>query len=148
MAHWGPEVTVPDAVLVLIRAAVPGVSVFDSGVPDQDESSETPSRYAVFWPDDGSRDMGPLDSRVATRSTGERFRFQVSSVAPDRQMAAWIARRIRDAITDAAPTVEDYSCGPIVHTLSASPAREEQVLARRSVLIADRYELLADRLSS
>lgn len=141
-------VTVPDAVLVMIEAAVPGVAVFDSGVPDQDETVPLPARYAVFWPDDGSRDMGPFDTRVATVSTGERFRFQVSSVAPDRQMAAWIARRIRDAITDAVPEVEGYTCGPIQHTLSASPAREEQVLAHRSVLMADRYELLADRLSS
>ncbi len=140
--------TVPDAVLALIEAAAEPVPVFDSGVPDEDESAPLPDRYAVIWPDDGTRGLDAEDMRVATASTGERFRFQVSSVAPDRQMAAWIARRIRDAITDTVPVVEGYSCGPIVHTLSASPAREEQVLARRSVLIADRYELLADRLSS
>lgn len=133
--------TVPDVVLALIEAAVPGVAVYDSGVPE-----EPPERYAVYWPDDGSRAMGPNDSRVAVQSTGERFTWQVSSVAPDRQMAAWVAKRIRDAITDVTPAVEGYSCGYIQHTLSASPDREEQVLARQSVLMADRYELLAERL--
>lgn len=138
--------TVPDAILALIEAAIPGVTVFDSGVPDEDESEPLPTRYAVYWPDDGTRALGPEDMRVAVQSTGEQFTFQVSSVAPDRQMAAWIARTIRDAITDETPIVEGYSCGPIRHTLSASPDRNEQVLSRRSVLIADRYELLADHV--
>lgn len=140
--------TVPDVVLALIEAAVPGVVVFDSGVPDEDESVQVPDRYAVFWPDDGTRGLDPENMRVATVSTGERFRFQVSSVGPDRQMAAWIARRIRDAITDAVPAVDGYSCGPIRHTMTFSPVREEQVLARRAVLIADRYEILADRATA
>lgn len=138
--------TVPDVVLGLIVAAVPVVTVFDSGVPDEDESEPLPTRYAVYWPDDGTRGLDPDDMRVAVQSTGERFTFQVSSVAPDRQMAAWIARTIRNAITDVTPVVEGYSCGPIQHTLSASPDRQEQVLSRRSVLIADRYEFLADRV--
>jgi hypothetical protein len=134
-------VTVPDALLVLIRAAVPSVVVYDAGVP-----SEPPERYAVFWPNDGDRNMGTENSRVGVLSTGENYRFQVSSVAPDRQMAAWIARRIRDAITDHTPTAEGYSCGAIQHLLSASPDPEEQVLARRRVLMADTYQLLTDRI--
>lgn len=140
--------TVPDAVLALIEAAAAPVVVFDSGVPDEDESAPLPDRYAVFWPDDGTRGLDAEDMRVATASTGEMFRFQVSSVGPDRQMAAWIARRIRDAITDAVPAVDGYSCGPIRHTMTFSPVREEQVLARRAVLIADRYEILADRATA
>lgn len=136
-------VSVPDVILELIRAAVPNITVYDAGVP-----AEPDERYAVFWPDDGTRSLGPDDMRVAVKSTGEMFRFQVSSVAPDRGMAVWIARRIRDAITDETPAAEGFSCGFIQHTLSASPDREEQVLSRRSVLMADRYELLAERLSS
>lgn len=135
--------SVPDAVLTLVRAAVPAVTVYDALVPD-----EPPARYAVYWPDDGTRSLDPDDTRVATISSGERFRFQISTVAPDRQMAAWIARAIRDAITDTTPAVDGYTCGPIRHTLSASPDREEQVLARRAVLIADRYEILADRATA
>lgn len=134
---------IPEAVLALIEAAVPGVEVYDALVPE-----EPPERYAVFWPTDGDRDMGPDDSRVAVLSTGELHRWQVSSVAPTRQMAAWIARRIRDAITDVSPVVEGYSCGPIQHRMSASPDPEEQVLSRRRVLMADTYELLADRIGS
>lgn len=137
--------TVPDAILVMVRAAVPVVTVFDSQVPDPD-NEPVPERYAVFYPDDGTRDIGAEDMKVAVESTGEQFMFQVSSVAPDRQRAAWIARTIRDAITDAFPEAEGFSCGPIQHTLSASPDRDDQVLARRSVLMVDRYELLAERL--
>jgi hypothetical protein len=133
--------TVPDGVLQLIEAAVPGVTVYDAGVPE-----EPPERYAVYWPDDGSRALGSQNMRVAVQSTGERFTWQVSSVGPDRQMAAWIAKRIRDTITDVTPVVEGYSCGPIQHQFSVSPDREEQVLSRQSVLMADRYELLAERL--
>lgn len=133
--------TVPDAIVTLVEAAVPEVRVYDSGVPE-----EPPDRYAVVWPDDGSRGLVPDDMRVASRSTGEEYRFQVSSVAPDRARAAWIARIIRDAITDATPAVAGYACGPIQHVFSAAPDREEQVLARRAVLIADRYELLVERL--
>lgn len=138
--------SVPDAVLAVVRAAVP-VTVFDAMVPDPD-GGDVPERYAVYYPDDGARGLAPEDMRVALASTGERYRFQVSSVAPDRQMASWIARRIRDAITDATPAAEGYMCGPIRHTLSAMPDRDETVLSKRSVMIADRYELLAERLSS
>lgn len=138
---------IPDAILALIEAAVPDVAVYDSGVPTGDSSDPVPERYAVLWPDDGTRTLDPEDMKVATQSTGEAYTWQVSSVAPTRQMASWIAKRIRDAITDETPAVEGYSCGPIRHTLSATPDRNEQVLAKRSVLMADRYELLAEQLS-
>lgn len=138
--------SVPDAILALIRAAVPTVTVFDSTVPDQDETQPVPERYAVFWPDEGSSNFEPTNQRVAAQTTGRRFTWQVSSVAPDRQMAAWIATRIREAITDARPAVDGWDCGYIRHQFSVMPERDEQVLARRSVMIPDRYELLAERL--
>jgi hypothetical protein len=100
----------------------------------------------VFWPDDGSRSPREGERRVAVQSTGERFTWQVSSVAPDRGRAAWIAKRIRDAITDVRPVVDGYDCGYIQHQFTVFPERDEQVLAKRSVMIPDRYELLAERL--
>jgi hypothetical protein len=138
--------SVPDAILALIRAAVPTIVVFDSAVPDQDESQSIPERYAVFWPDEGSSNFEPTNQRVAVQTTGKRFNWQVSSVAPDRQMAAWIATRIRDAITDVRPVVDGWDCGYIQHQFSVMPERDEQILAKRSVMIPDRFELLAERL--
>lgn len=139
--------TVPDAVLALIRAAVPTLTVYDSMIPDQNQPQPPPERYAIFWPDDGSRDIGEDQKRVAVQTTGELYTWQVSSIAPDRGMAAWIAKKIRDAITDVSPAIEGYSCGYIEHLFSVTN-REEQVLAVRSVMIPDRYQLLADRIGS
>jgi len=139
------RVTVPDAILAMIRSAVPEVQVYDSGVPDQAETGEPPPRYAVVWPNDGDMDMPPEDQQVAPVSTGESYFWQVSSVAPDRQMAAWIARTIRLAIVNQSVIVDGFSCGLIRHQGSFTPDRDENILSRRSVLIADRYTLLADR---
>lgn len=131
--------TVPDTVLGMIGAAVLDVSVFDGSVP-----TEPPERYAVFYPD-----IGTLDAlTVCGTSDSAVFRFQVTSVAPDRAMAAWIAAHIRDDIVDARPSVDGWECGPIRHTYSMLPQRDESVMEHHVVYAVDQYALLTTRADS
>lgn len=134
--------SVNDAILALIEAAVPAVTVFDSGAPDEDGSEAVPERYAVFWPDMGT----PRKGQVANQSTGRVYRWQVNAVAPDRQMAEWIATRIAAALEDVRPHITGYLCGQIEHPFSLPARRDEQVLSRRVVVAMDRYQLLAEQV--
>ena len=133
---------VNDAILAIITAAVPLVTVFDSGAPDEDSSEPIPERYAVFWPDTGTPEKG----QVSNESTGRIYRWQVTAVAPDRGMAEWIATRIAAALEDLRPTIPGFSCGQIDHTFSLPARRDEQVLSRRAIVAMDRYELLAEQI--
>ena len=132
---------VNDSILALIAAAVPQVTVFDSGAPDEDGSESIPARYAVFWPDTGT----PEKDQVSNQSTGRTYRWQVTAVAPDRGMAEWIAITIAAAIEDQRPTIPGFSCGQIDHTFSLPARRDEQVLSRRAIVAMDRYELLVEQ---
>jgi hypothetical protein len=134
--------TLADGVLALVRAPVPMVTVFDSGVPDQDESVTIPDRFAVYWPDTGTIE----NSQVSMDPTGELFRFQVNAVAPDRGMADWIARTIRDGIVNVKPRIPGYQCGRIQHEFALPAQIDEQVLSKRRVLLINRYTLLAEQL--
>jgi hypothetical protein len=134
--------TLPDAVLALIQGLPDMVRVFDSGVPDEDESTVIPDRFAVYWPDTGTVES----SQVSMDPTGDLFRFQVNAVAPDRGMADWIARTVRDGIVGVKPRVPGYQCGRIQHEFSLPAQRDEQVLSKRRVLLISRYTLLAEQI--
>jgi hypothetical protein len=135
-------VTVNDALLALVAAAVPQVTVFDAGAPDEDGSEPVPERYAVFWPDSGTPEKG----QVSNQSRGRIYRWQVTAVAPDRGMAEWIATKIAAALEDQRPSIPGFSCGQIDHTFSLPVRRDEQVLSRRVIVAMDRYELLAEQI--
>lgn len=128
---------VPDVVYGLLVAAAPGVTVYDGRVPD-----EPGSRHGVFWPDIGTvRSLA-----VCGVSDDAMFRWQVTTVAPDRQQAAWLAERFRDAIVDVRPTVDGWVCGQIVHTYSQPPQHDETVMELPVVYMGDLYELRAQRV--
>lgn len=151
--------TVADTVVAAVVAAIPGAAlwqqteatppfddllVFDAIVPPQ-----PPQRYVVVWPDDGTRTTGPGrdQSPVCDVSSSELYRWQVTAVAPDRQMAAWLARRVKDHLTDARIEVEGLSSGLIRHVFSQQPQPDEKVLERPVVFVIDQYRLLAERVS-
>jgi hypothetical protein len=134
--------TLPDGVLAIVRAPVPAVTVFDGGVPDEDESVTIPDRFAVYWPDIGTIE----NSQVSQDPTGELFRFQVNAVAPDRGMADWIARTIRNGIVNVKPLVPGYQCGRIQHEFSLPAQNDEQVLSKRRVILISRFTLLAEQI--
>lgn len=134
--------TLPDAVLALIQDLPNMVHVFDSGVPDEDESFQVPDRFAVYWPDIGTVE----NSQVSMNPTGDLFRFQVNAVAPDRGMADWIARSVRAGIADVKPRVPGYQCGRIQHEFSLPAQIDEQVLSKRRVVLISRYTLLAEQI--
>jgi hypothetical protein len=134
--------TLPDAVLALIQGLPDMVRVFDSGVPDEDESTVIPDRFAVYWPDSGAVE----NSSVGMDPTGDLFRFQVNAVAPDRGMADWIARTIRNGIVNVKPFVPGYQCGRIQHEFPLPAQIDEQVLSKRRVVLINRYTLLAEQI--
>jgi hypothetical protein len=130
-------VTVPDEILSLIVAAVPGVAVFDGRVGD------TPAdRYVVVYPDPGT--VKAL--AVCGQSDSVTFRWQVTAVAPDRERAAWLAVAVRDATIDARPVVAGWVCGPVCHSYAQLPQHDEAVAELPVVYQVDLYDLLATRI--
>lgn len=144
--------TVADTIVGLVVGALPGaylweqtetsppagdLVVFDGIVPPT-----PPHRYVVVHADDGTRRA----ETVAHESTGATFRWQTTSVAPDRQAAAWLAGRVKDGLLDVSPTVDGWSTGLIEHTFAQLPQRDEQVLERPVLFAIDQFRLLAERL--
>lgn len=143
--------TVPDAVLARIVAAIPGgvlattdtdqvfppdqVPVFDGIIPQT-----PPARYVVVYIDIGTREAlsacGVHDSAYV--------RWQTTSVAPDGAMARWVAEKVCDSV-DTRPVAPGWSCGPIQHTYSLRPQRDETVAERPVIYQVDQYEVLATR---
>lgn len=128
--------TVPDEILALIAAAVPGVTVFDGRVgPTPDD------RYVVVYPDPGT--VKAL--AVCGQSDSATFRWQVTSVGPDRERAAWLAVAVRDATVDVRPVVAGWACGLVCHSYAQLPQHDEAVAERPVVYQVDLYDLLAAR---
>lgn len=130
--------TVPDAVIAMIRAAVPAVAVYDGIVP---RGVTPPERYAIVYIDDGTREA----LAACNRSDSATFRWQVTSVAGTREQASWIANSISAATVDATPTADGWFCGQINHVFSERPNNDETVAERPVVFRPDVYDLLATR---
>jgi len=92
--------------------------------------------------DRGTRSAEAVDSV----STSRTWRWQVTCVAPDRGMAAWLAERVADGLVDVRPKVDGWVCGQIEHTFSQQPQADEQVQERPVVVAVDLYALLAEKL--
>jgi hypothetical protein len=134
-------VSVPDAILALAKAAIPSVTVFDSGAPDENNDTNVPERYSVYWPDIGT----PEGGAVCGTFTGGTYRWQMTYVAPDRGMAEWMANEVRGAVLGKTPFIPGFVCGQVQLPISLPARRDEQVLARRVVVVIDRFELLAEQ---
>jgi len=125
-----------DETLELIKAAVPGVTVYDGITPQQE--SDLPNRYVVLYPDTPIATTGD----VGVTANGDDFSFQVTCVAIDGNdqswRARWLAGKIRDTLTRsrASPTSGKYR-----HVSSSPAARDEQVMSRRAVVTMDRYRV-------
>jgi hypothetical protein len=144
--------SVPDAVLTQIAAALPG-GVVATTDPDQIFTDEQiavydgiipktpPLRYLIVY-----IDTGTLETLAACGQHDSAYvRWQTTSVAPDAGMARWLAERSRDGTVDTKPTAPGWSCGPIAHVYSQRPQRDETVAERPSVFQVDLYEVLATR---
>src|SRR5690606_41566190 len=122
----------------MVRDALPDdVSVYDGQVPEP-----PPRRYVVVYADHGTRSAA---ERVDDQSTSVTYRWQVTSVAPDRGMAHWLAERVADVLTDARPEVEGWVTGEIAHTYSQLAACDDQVRARRVGAAGGRDRRRAER---
>lgn len=137
--------TLADAVLAMIRAAMPtGVSVYDRQVPDDGAQTEPPDRYVVLWMPGPDR----KSSAVSGQSSDRMVRWQTTCVAPDRAMAQWLSNRVCGALVDQRPAVDGWTREQVKHTQSymaneQQPEVHDLVLARRRVSVMDRFELLA-----
>lgn len=147
--------SIPDTILDMVVAALPGSYLWQSHnpqVPDFEDlvvfdgivPPEPPRRYVVVYLDDGTRDAADM---VAHVSSSFLHRWQTTCVAPDRQMASWLAGRVKDALVDARPVVDGWSPGLIEHTFSQLPKPDEQVLERPVMFAVDQFTLLAERLT-
>ena len=128
--------SIADAVVAAISDAVP-VPVYDGLV-----LQTPPQRHVVVYVDNGTLSSmavcGVSDSAVV--------RWTIHAIAPDRAMAAWLAMRVRDAIVDQTMTATGWVCGPVQHTFSQQPQREEVVMERPISNAIDQYSLLATRV--
>lgn len=98
--------SLPDAALALVTAAVPGVPVYDGRVVKAD-------RYVVLW-----SDAGLLSAQdVAQTSDLITYRFRLTYVSGGAQVGrrtcAWLADRCRFALVDIVPIVDGWQFGPI-----------------------------------
>lgn len=131
-----------DAILDMIRDAVPGVTVYDGRVPDGPEQETPPERYVAVYLDPGTRTA----DNVAHESVATVHRWQTTCVAPDRGMAQWLADRVRDRLVDHQPSATGWNPGLIRHTFAQLPRPDEQVQERPVVTAVDQYALDAERL--
>ncbi len=143
--------SVPDAVIARIVAAIPGgvlaatdpdqvfpatqVPVYDGIIP-----TAPPTRYVVVYIDVGTRDA----LAACGTSDSATVRWQTTSVAPNGPMVRWVAEKVLGSV-DTRPVAAGWSCGPIQHTFSQRPQRDETVAERPVVYQVDQYELLATR---
>lgn len=144
--------TVPDAVVAAIADALPEAEVWDGSALNDDDllvfdgivPPKPPRRYVVVYADPGT--LSAL--AVCSESDSATFRWQVTSVAPDRQVATLLAVAVRDGIVDTRPAAAGWACGLVRHNYSSTPARDEQVLERPVVYQVDQYALLASRTAA
>lgn len=129
-----------EVVLGLIRAAIPGVRVYD-GMPNA-QPKDRPSRYVVVYIEN------PVPGRPSAtgRATGRSLSWQVSTFAqatsPGRvEQQARRARATAAAISD---YLIEHRLAPasalIQHTSSSWAAPEEPIVARTEVALHDHYE--------
>jgi hypothetical protein len=145
-------VNIPDAVIARIVAAIPGgvlastdadevflanqVPVYDGII-----QNTPPRRYVVVYVD-----IGTLRALAACGANDSAtVRWQTTSVAADGGQVRWIAEKVRDSV-DTKPLADGWSCGPIQHTYSQRPQRDETVAERPAVFQVDQYEVLATRV--
>lgn len=142
---------VPDAVVAAVADALPDAEVWDGKTPFDDDDllvfdgivpPKPPRRYVVVYADPGT--VAAL--AVCGESGAATFRWQVTSVAPDRQLASMLAVAVRDGTVDMVLVPDGWSCGPVRHNYAGLPARDEQVLERPVVFQVDQYVLLASRV--
>ncbi|MGN6245114.1 MAG: hypothetical protein ACTHQ3_15790 [Motilibacteraceae bacterium] len=96
----------PDVVIAMIEAALPGVPIGDTVSP-------AAPRYVRFNGDPGER----WAEDVAHTSDLVRYRFRVTYVADaepyGRKGVEWLIDRVRPALVDVVPQVTGYVFGPI-----------------------------------
>lgn len=130
-----PVISAADAVLALVKAALPGRTVYLGHVPSSTSTNPLPTQYAVIYPQTPTR----YAEDVAHRSDMVRVEWQITSVGATAPEALWIAEHARDALVDVRPDVTGLVCGPVEH-LGSQPIRwDDQVAGRVVMYSTDQY---------
>lgn len=143
--------SVPDAVLAEIVAAIPGgvlaptdtdqqftagqIPVFDGIIP-----KTPPDRYVIVYIDNGTRHA----LAACGQSDSAYVRWQTTAVAPDGGQVRWLGDKVLGSV-DVTPTATGWVCGQIQHVYGQRPQRDETVAERPVVYLIDQFEVLATR---
>lgn len=120
---------------------VPGLTVYDAGVPDDVRLADLPDRYAVLYAGAGLVTAGDVafTPNLLTQS------LQVTSVGTGAAEAEWVARQVRDALVGSRPSAAGWVTGPVVHVGSEIVRRDEDRPDRTVWFAVDRYDVMAAR---
>lgn len=131
-----------EAILALVREAVPTLEVFDGKPPPV---AERPQRFVVVYLAPGVLEAG----NVADRADRVRISWQVTVIATaddPRQLkdVAWQARWGAGRIRDHFVTSRLHPAGSkIRHTLSSRRGDDDQLVTTQAAAVVDQYEALA-----
>lgn len=128
--------SVSDAVLAAVKAAVPAVTVHDGHVPD-----DAASKYVAFYPD-----LGRVWAEDAANTSDlARFRFQLTYVHQGRQGLESLSAACRGALVDQVLTVPGWVLGPVQHEGSPPLGVDQDDPTRVEFSAADSFLILAAR---
>lgn len=130
-----------EAILALVRAAVPDLTVFDGKVPPV---AQRPGRFLVVYMPPGVREAG----NAGDRADRVRISWQVTSLAtaddPTKLkdiawQARWAAARVRDHLVANRLTPAGSK---VRHTLSSRQGDDDQLVTTQAFGVVDQYEAL------
>jgi len=111
--------TLREAMLDRLRSALTPVYDGEGEAP----STPTAVRYAVLHIDPGTLSADD----VANTPRLIRHYPTVTAVGTTPQQVDWVARRVRDALTGWAPTVDGWAYGPVEHDSTGRAQRDDDV---------------------
>lgn len=128
--------TPADAVVAAAQASA-SWPVFDTAVPDQPSGN----RWAVVYPDEGTF------AALSLCGSGEQgvVRFQVNSVGPTRQTAAFLAGQIRDGFTGWL-AIDGFTDAAVEHELSVQARPDEDVRSVPLVVCTDLFSMTVTKV--
>lgn len=134
--------TVADVVLAVARAAVPGRQVFDAD--EAQVAAADLSGYAVAYCSEGSVGRTGISGKPDELVVD----VTVHSFAPTNAAAAWLSRRIIDALMVAPVTVSGYQPAWFTDHFRATPGVDNDVPERPLTLIVDQLHLTATKAAA
>lgn len=141
--------TIADGLLAELRSLFPTPSGLASDVTvyDGDVLPNPTNRYVVLYAGSGLRESSTVDGRHDDLTD----EFSVTCVAgnpaatgPFTAMTRALQAKVRDHLAGLVLDVTGMTCGPIVHTFSRQPVKDESVQDRQVMYSVDEFTVQAD----